>query len=334
MNYREFGNKGFKISEIVFGAGAVGGLIIREDTETRQQAFKEALNLGINWVDTAPAYGDGLSEQHLGEILPNFSDHEFYVSTKIQIRREHLNDISGEIEKSIEDSLNRLKRESVDLIQLHTPVTEIKGGFRGSASHDSLGIEDVLGKGGVLEGLLKLKQTGIARLVGFTGFGDTTALKKLARTGEFDSIQIYYNALNPSAGTKVPRHFSAHNYDQLIDDCYAEGMGILNIRSLAAGAITGNSIGGTTAALSPGSTSSADELRAKTLRESLQVSASEAVDLSIQYVLENTKVSGVVIGFSEIAHIQQAVSAAGRRLSESQLSKLKDLHDRDFFDLN
>ncbi|GIS65540.1 MAG: hypothetical protein CM1200mP3_17880 [Chloroflexota bacterium] len=76
------------------------------------------------------------------------------------------------------------------------------------------------------------------------------------------------------------------------------------------GAITGNSIGGTTAALSPGSTSSADELRAKTLRESLQISASEAVDLSIQYVLENTKVSGVVVGFSEIAHIQQAVSAA------------------------
>ena len=104
MNYREFGNKDFKISEVVFGAGAVGGLIIREDPETRQRAFKEALNLGINWVDTAPAYGDGLSEKHLGEILPNFSDHEFYVSTKIQIRREHLNDISGEIEKSIEDS--------------------------------------------------------------------------------------------------------------------------------------------------------------------------------------------------------------------------------------
>ena len=330
MNYREFGNKDFKISEVVFGAGAVGGLIIRENPETRQRAFKEALNLGINWVDTAPAYGDGLSEKHLGEILPNFSDHEFYVSTKIQIRREHLNDISGEIEKSIEASLNRLKRESIDLIQLHTPVTEVNGSFRGSASHDSLGIEDVLGEKGVLEELLKLKQTGVARLVGFTGFGDTTALKKLARTGEFDSIQIYYNALNPSAGTKVPAHFSAHNYEQLIDDCYAEGMGILNIRSLAAGAITGNSIGGTTAALSPGSTSSADELRAKTLRESLQISASEAVDLSIQYVLENTKVSGVVVGFSEIAHIQQAVSAAGRRLSKSQLSKLNDLHDRDF----
>ena len=102
MNYREFGNKGFKISEIVFGAGAVGGLIIRKDPDTRHQAFEEALKLGINWVDTAPAYGDGLSEQHLGEILPSFSDYELYISSKIQIRQEHLSDISGTIKKSLE----------------------------------------------------------------------------------------------------------------------------------------------------------------------------------------------------------------------------------------
>ena len=334
MNYREFGNKGLKISEIVFGAGAVGGLIIRKDPDTRHQAFEEALKLGINWVDTAPAYGDGLSEQHLGEILPSFSDYELYISSKIQIRQEHLSDISGTIKKSLENTLRRLNRESIDLIQLHTPVTEVRGSFKGSASHNSLGINDVLGKKGVLEGLSELKQTGITRLVGFTGFGDTTALKKMARTEEFDSIQVYYNVLNPSAGTKVPDIFTAHDYDRIIDDCYAAGMGILNIRSLAAGAITGNSVGGSTAALSPGSTSSADESRAEMLRESLQISASEAVNLSIQYVLENKKISGVVVGFSEIDHIYQASEASGHRLSETQLHKLKGLHDKDFLSHN
>ena len=330
MNYRYFGNKGFKISEIVFGAGAVGGLIIKKNHETRLEAFSEALNLGINWIDTAPAYGDGLSEQHLGELLPNFSDHEIRVSSKIQIRHEHLADIKGEIEKSLESSLKRLNVEAIDLIQLHTPVTEVRGDFKGSASHDSLGISDVLDKDGVLEALSELKNSGMAKLIGFTGFGDTDALKLMVKTGAFDAIQVYYNVLNPSAGTIVPNNFTAHNYKELINDCHEFGMGILNIRALAAGAVAGNSIGGTPAALSPGSTSNADEIRADILRKVLNIDTSQAVNLAIQYVLENKKISGVVVGFSEIEHIRQAVSACDKSLSDSQLNKIRNLHSTDF----
>ena len=69
MKYRPFGNTGLQVSELVFGGGAVGGLLINQDDETRVTAVKMAMEAGINWIDTAPSYGQGQSEQALGWIL-------------------------------------------------------------------------------------------------------------------------------------------------------------------------------------------------------------------------------------------------------------------------
>ena len=69
MKYRTLGKTGIEVSEIVFGAGAVGGLLIRADPATRVEAVRRALDHGVNWIDTAPSYGDGQSEENLGAIL-------------------------------------------------------------------------------------------------------------------------------------------------------------------------------------------------------------------------------------------------------------------------
>ncbi|NIQ96069.1 MAG: hypothetical protein GWN87_19110, partial [Desulfuromonadales bacterium] len=61
MNYREFGTTGIRVSELVFGGGAVGGLLINQDDDTKRKAIRTALDAGINWIDTAPSYGDGKS---------------------------------------------------------------------------------------------------------------------------------------------------------------------------------------------------------------------------------------------------------------------------------
>ena len=130
MKYRDFGSTGLKISVIVFGAGAVGGLVFRPERSTRLEAVRRALDLGINWIDTAPSYGDGQSEENLGWIL-NELDADPYLSTKVRVGPEHVGDIPGEIQRSMEVSLGRLQRERVDLIQLHTAVTGARGDFRG-----------------------------------------------------------------------------------------------------------------------------------------------------------------------------------------------------------
>ena len=83
MNYRTLGKTGLKVSEIVFGGGAVGGLLIRADDDTRRQAIAHALQAGVNWIDTAPMYGNGASEEAIGWLLAERSFAERpYVATK------------------------------------------------------------------------------------------------------------------------------------------------------------------------------------------------------------------------------------------------------------
>ena len=69
MKQRPFGNTGLRISEVVVGAGAVGGLLINADDDTRRAALQLALDAGITWIDTAPSYGNGASETALGWLL-------------------------------------------------------------------------------------------------------------------------------------------------------------------------------------------------------------------------------------------------------------------------
>ena len=70
MKYRRLGRTGLEISEIVFGAGFVGGVLIHQGEAMGREALERARALGINWIDTAPSYGDGKSESALGKLLP------------------------------------------------------------------------------------------------------------------------------------------------------------------------------------------------------------------------------------------------------------------------
>ena len=133
----------------------------------------------------------------------------------------------------MEASLRRLQRGSVDVIYLQTPVTRERGSFRGSIS-----IDDVMGEAGVVSGFENLKQQGLARFCGFSGFGDTGCLHQMITSGHFQAVLAYYNLLNPSAGRAVPAGFSAHDYGNLIDLADQHGLGVHCIRALAGGATT------------------------------------------------------------------------------------------------
>ena len=325
MKYRKFGSTGLEISEIVFGAGAVGGLAFRPDRETRLEAVRRALDYGINWIDTAPSYGDGQSEENLGWILKELGATP-YLSTKVRIGPEHVDDIPGEIERSMNVSLERLQRDRVDLIQLHTAVTSERGTMRGSIS-----VEDVLGDNGVIVGFEKLRERGQAQLFGFTGFGETDCLHQLITSGQFQSVQAYHNLLNPSAGRPVPDNFSAHDYGNLIGLSAENGMGVLNIRVMAAGAVAGQEPSGPAAGLSPGSSGPEDMARSIKVTDDLGDDAGNMAQTAIRFALMNQQVSGVLVGFGALEHIDQAVAAIDMPpLPGSVMQKLSDLYASDF----
>ena len=84
MEYRELGRTGLRVSRLGFGCGNVGGLIIRGAPQERVHAVSRAMEAGINYFDTAPQYGNGQSEQNLGQVLRELKA-EVYVGTKVRI---------------------------------------------------------------------------------------------------------------------------------------------------------------------------------------------------------------------------------------------------------
>src|SRR4030088_2493294 len=108
MRKSSFGRTGLEISEIAFGGGVTGGILINAREATRWAALHRAVAGGINWIDTAPLYGDGASEETIGRHLAVLSPRP-YVSTKVRLDRDHMADIGGAIRRSLEQSLKRLQ---------------------------------------------------------------------------------------------------------------------------------------------------------------------------------------------------------------------------------
>jgi len=149
MKYRKFGCTGMEVSEIAFGGGRSGGILINADDDTRRLAVRKALDHGINWFDTAPQYGNFKSEEALGWLLEQIDETPF-VSTKVNVTRDHLGDIAGQVERSLHGSLGRLRREQVDLLQLHSLIGP-------EVSDKAITVDHVLGPGGVAEGMERMR---------------------------------------------------------------------------------------------------------------------------------------------------------------------------------
>ena len=326
MEYRTLGRTGVKISEIGFGCGNNAVLMVRASREEQTRAVRRALDLGINYFDTAFAYGLGKSEENLGGILTDLGAAPV-VSTKIRL--EPAADLKAATILAVESALTRLKRNSVDLIQLHNRVTLKPGpGKRFSPTP-----ADVLAPGGVLDGFKEMRARGKVKFFGFSGLGDPEALHELVASGEFDSFQAYYNLLNPSAGESVPAGFGALDYGRLIDRAAAKGMGAAVIRVLAAGALTSDpSAGGGSSPepLSPGSDYALDLERAEQVKF-LAGKGASLTQAAIRFALMKPQVSTVLVGFSNVEHIDEAAACSGAGgLPEDAMARLRKLWDTDF----
>ncbi|MFC1665505.1 aldo/keto reductase, partial [Pseudomonadota bacterium] len=209
MHYRSFGATGIEVSELVFGCGAVGGLLIDSDDEIKLSTVKRALDAGINWFDTAPSYGQGKSEQALGWILKEV-EQQPYISTKVTIDTRDLVDVAGQVERSLHDSLQRLNLEKVTLLQLHNFIGDQTQGR-------TINVGEVLKPHGVLEAMEAMKDSGLVDHIGITALGDVDAMTKVIKSNRLASAQVYYNLLNPSAGRSMPSNWPHHNFTGIID---------------------------------------------------------------------------------------------------------------------
>ncbi len=127
MKYRQFGRIGWKVSEVSFGAWAIGGAWGTVDDEQSIAAMKKALDLGVNFFDTADVYGDGRSER-LIQRLRKETRTPFYVATKAGRRlNPHVAVAYNKqnLTAFIDRSLQNLGIDSLDLVQLHCPPTEV-----------------------------------------------------------------------------------------------------------------------------------------------------------------------------------------------------------------
>ena len=309
MKFREFGRTGLEVSELIFGGGAVGGILVFADDDTKLAALRRALAGGINWIDTAPTYGQGKSETALGWLLDEVAETP-YLSTKVKIDIGDLSDVSGQIERSLEESFGRLKRDSVDLLQLHNPIHAETGGGVSIASGGAIGIEAVLGKGGVVEGFERARDQGLTRFIGLTALGEAGPICEAIRSGHFDSAQVYHNMINPSAARTLPEGFSGHDFGGVIAACKAVGAAVMNIRIFAGGSLPSDQRHGREAVIIQGSDLDIEATRAQAVFAQLGDSYGTRAQTAIRYGLANPDVAGVVIGLAELTHLEEALAAA------------------------
>ncbi|HEY93694.1 MAG TPA: aldo/keto reductase [Dehalococcoidia bacterium] len=333
MEYRTLGKTGLRVSEIGFGCGNVGGLMVRGTEQEQLEAVELALQLGINYFDTAPAYGNGQSETNLGRVLKQIKE-DVFVATKVQIGVEDSQDIEGCVRRSLGTSLDRLGRDYVDVFQLHTPISPEAGD---SGQNWRLSLDQVLGKNGVVEAFEAVRSEGMVRFLGFTGLGDTDALHEVTQSGCFDLVQSYFNLLNPSAGIAVPVGFGGQDFRQLINAAAENNLGVVIIRVMAGGALGGSvartgyaapSIGG---GLAPGSEYNDDEARAGKLDFLVSGSLKSLPQAAVRFALDNPHVSTVLVGYSDNAQITEAAACSGMEpIPESMLERLAGLWATDF----
>tara|TARA_B100000678_G_scaffold283937_1_gene284763 strand:- start:176 stop:1168 length:993 start_codon:yes stop_codon:yes gene_type:complete len=310
MNYRKFGNTGIEVSEIGFGCGDVGGLMVRGEHADQVRAVARAMELGINYFDTASRYGGGQSETNLGQVLKELSA-EVYVGTKYSLGEADPNDLKAGVIQSVEASLKRLGREQVDLIQLHDRISS-----QTDVSVRAITVSDVLGE--VREALEVLKSQGKVRFYGMTGVGEPKGIHEVVASGLVSTVQTVYNLINASAGAAAPAGFDMPDYDRLIDLSAEKNVGVIVIRVLAAGALTGTSVRHpvavqTVAPIGSGRDFQQDESRARQFAFIVNEGfASDMPEASIRFALSNPGVSTVLVGYSDLEHLKKSVQYAAK----------------------
>ncbi|HLZ69014.1 MAG TPA: aldo/keto reductase [Dehalococcoidia bacterium] len=312
MEQRDLGLTGLRVSALGYGCGAVGGLMVRGDPDEQRRAVARAIEAGINYFDTAPLYGNGRSEENLGRVLGELgAGDRVVIGTKVRLSRDDLAAPLAAVRRSIEQSLRRLGRDHVDLLQLHNPVIEREPG-----PEDGDALSLATARGPVAAGLKEAVRAGLARHAGFTGLGEVAALSQLPAAG-LETVQSYFNLLNPSSAY-AGASGGGQDFTGLLESCAGAGLGVIAIRVLAAGALGGTAerpanAGSPGGSLARGSDYATDLARAQALQPLALQSGCEGVpELALRFALTQPGISTALVGYSDFGQLEDALRWAER----------------------
>ena len=216
MKYRTLGKTGLQVSEIGFGAWALGGGWGKQSEEDSIAALHKAIDLGVNFIDTAAGYGDGKSERIIGKVLKDRSE-RIYVATKTPPTdgpwpptpycKAEARYSEKYLRKNIEQRLRNLQTDRIDLLQLHT--------WTRAWNWDP----------SPLHTLSKLKQEGKIAAIGIsTPEQDQNSLVELMRGGHLDAIQVIYNIFEQEPAAEILPAAQEHNVGVIVRVAFDEGV--------------------------------------------------------------------------------------------------------------
>jgi len=312
MKYRTLGRTGIEVSEIGYGAWGIGGVQwTGGDDEEAKRALNLAIDQGLNFIDTALAYGDGHSERLVGEVARSRKE-RIYIATKVPpknlewpardvpLRQVFAYDY---IIKCTEQSLRNLGVETIDLQQLHV-------------WHDNWTDESEW-----IDALTQLRAAGKVRYFGLSlnDYQPWNAIKAL-RQGHIDAVQVIYNI------------FEQAPEKELYPVCQELNIGVIARVPFDEGGLTG--------AIRPDSVFPDDDFRSwffrgdrkqkvfdrvERLRSLLGAEAESLAELALRYTLSHDAVSTVIPGMRTGKHVNANISYSdGRKLSKETMSRLKE----------
>jgi L-galactose dehydrogenase/L-glyceraldehyde 3-phosphate reductase len=192
--------------------------------------------------------------------------------------------------------------------------------------------ETVLGE--VVPAFERLREQGKTRFYGITAVGDTAALHQVVDARVLDTAQVSYNLLNPSAGATVARGYPAHDYGNLLAHAKAADMGVINIRVLAAGALSGTEerhpLGSPSVEpIGSGGSYRTDVERARRIEPLIREGHAESlIEAALRFAIANDAVSTVLVGYSTLDHLEYAARSINKGpLSREALERLRGLQN-------
>ncbi|MCS7221529.1 MAG: aldo/keto reductase [Anaerolineae bacterium] len=317
MQYRELGRTGWRVSEISFGAWAIGSAWGPVDDRESLAAMHRALDLGVNFFDTADVYGDGHSEQLIARLRRERQE-TFYVATKAGRRLSpHTADgyTAENLTRFVERSLKNLETDCLDLLQLHCPPTEVY--YRPEVF-------------GALDDLVK---AGKIRYYGVSVEKVEEGLKAIEYPG-VQTVQIIFNMF---------RHRPAELF---FPEAKRRGVGIIARVPLASGLLTGKMTRETTfppddhrnfnrygQAFDRGETFSGVDfevgLQAVEELKALVPPGATMAQLALRWILMFDAVSCAIPGAKRPAQVEENVRAAELPpLTPEQMAKVREVYDR------
>lgn len=321
MRHRPLGRTGLSIPELILGGGFVGGVMIDPPEDVRREALRRCLDAGSDWIDTAASYGGGQSETNLGRLLKELpADRRPRLSTKINLSPDDVADPGPAVMRWLEASLERLGVGRVQVYQLHNRI--------GGDGDRAIPIREILRPGGVADAFRAARDAGLTEHIGLTALGEPGAVRDVIASNAFETAQVYYNLLNPSAGRSARHGVGSVDFRGVLSACKAHGVGVFGIRILAAGILATDVRHGREIQITANADAAIEEARAAAAWAALGPRDEARSATAVRYALAEERISAAVFGAATLEHIDVALSAAAAGpLEDAAVNRLNDRLD-------